>query len=100
MEANEGRVREAPRACEPQGGSRDHAAARQSPVDKITRGRLGVCVDDALVLDAASCKESVAVLRKYKRLRAVEVAICDTLHDTVTDAPLNFVARSLGLRER
>ena len=29
-EANAGRVREAPRACGPQGGSRDHAAARRS----------------------------------------------------------------------
>jgi hypothetical protein len=42
---------------------------------------------------------SVAV-QKYKRLRAVEVDLCGTLHDMVTAAALNFVARSLGLRER
>jgi len=65
-------------------------------MDKIS-GRPGVRVDDELVLDAGSCEESV---QKYKRLRAVEVALCGTLHDMVTDAALNFVARSLGLRER
>jgi hypothetical protein len=60
-------------------------------------GRFGLRVDDELVLDAGSCEESV---QKYKRLRAVEVALCGTLHDMVTDAALNFAARSLGLRER
>jgi hypothetical protein len=68
-------------------------------MNKIS-GRPGVRVDNELVLDAAGCEVSVGVLEKYKRLRAVEVALCGTLHDMVTDAGLNFVARSLGLRER
>jgi hypothetical protein len=68
-------------------------------MNKIS-GRPGVRVDNELVLDAAGCEVSVGVLEKYKRLRAVEVALCGRLHDMVTDAALNFVARSLGLRER
>jgi len=56
-------------------------------------------ISGRLVLDAASCEESGGV-QKYKGLRAVEVALCSTLHDMVTDAALNFAARSLGLRER
>jgi len=42
-------------------------------MDKIS-GRPGVRVDNELVIDAGSCEESVGVLEKYKRLRAVEVA--------------------------
>ena len=37
------------------------------------------------------------VVQKYKRLRAVEVALCGTLHDMVTDAALNFAARSCAV---
>src|ERR1019366_4625064 len=36
MEADEGGGREAPRPCEPKGGSRDHVATRRSPA----RGRV------------------------------------------------------------
>lgn len=68
-------------------------------MDKIS-GRPGVRVDEELVLDAGNCEERVGVLEKYRRLRAVEVALCGTLHDMVTDAALNVVARRLGLRER
>ena len=34
------------------------------------------------------------VVQKYKCLRTVEVALCGTLHDMVTDAALNFAART------
>jgi hypothetical protein len=42
----------------------------------------------------------VVVLKKYTRLRAVELALCDPLHDAVTDTALNFAARRVGIRER
>jgi len=42
----------------------------------------------------------VTTLKKYKRLRAVEVALCDPIHEMLTDAALNSAARSIGVRER
>lgn len=39
-----------------------------------------------------------ALLKKYKRIRSVEVAVSDRLQ--LSDAALNFAARSIGFRER
>jgi hypothetical protein len=42
----------------------------------------------------------ISLLKKYTRLRRVELALCDPLHEAVTDAALNFAARRVGIRER
>src|SRR5580658_5111980 len=42
----------------------------------------------------------VTILKKYTRLRAIEVTLSEALHNMVTDSAVNVVAKRLGFEDR